>query len=97
MTTLKGNISSDYSIWTIAHAGQEIPPPDLNLPPISGNESLYNLTGQIQHKIDFVRNYVPENAQVILIGHSIGCKMILEVMKSTEVNKTSIHNGQIAF
>lgn len=49
-------------------------------PSLSGHEALYNLEGQIQHKIRFIQEFVPVDCQLTLVGHSIGCKMILEAL-----------------
>ena len=77
MVSLKDQIDENYSIWTIAHSGQEVPP-DSMLPKISENPKLFDLKAQIQYKIDFISNYIDKNEQeIFLIGHSIGCKMIL--------------------
>ena len=77
MVSLKNQIDENYSIWTIAHSGQEVPP-DSMLPKISENPKLFDLKAQIQYKIDFISNYIDKNEQeIFLIGHSIGCKMIL--------------------
>jgi hypothetical protein len=40
----------------------------------------YTLEGQIQHKVTFIRDHVPEDVTLILIGHSIGCYIILSIM-----------------
>lgn len=40
----------------------------------------YSLKGQIRNKLEFVHRYVPEDVRLILIGHSIGCYMILKML-----------------
>lgn len=49
--------------------------------PCSGNESLFDLQGQINHKIAFIDEFVDDDCDLILAGHSIGCKMAMEVMR----------------
>lgn len=39
------------------------------------------LQGQIQHKLAFIRQFVPPDVRIILIGHSIGCYMILHMLE----------------
>ncbi len=105
MTTLKSKIGPEYSIWTIGHPGQDIVgiPEHLELPKFNQtNQHLYTLNGQIQHKIDFLRERVPESAELTLIGHSIGCKMILEAMRAndnagSEEPKVNIKAGYLLF
>lgn len=41
----------------------------------------FGLNGQVEHKLAFIRTHVPEGTNLILVGHSIGCYIILEMMK----------------
>ena len=43
--------------------------------------SSFTLTDQIEHKLAFLAYYIPEHSKVILIGHSIGAYIALEMMK----------------
>ena len=47
----------------------------------------YNLEDQIQHKIALINQLVPRNTPITLIGHSIGCKISMEIFK-----RNSTHN-----
>uniref|UniRef100_UPI00398F44C8 lipid droplet-associated hydrolase isoform X2 n=1 Tax=Pristiophorus japonicus TaxID=55135 RepID=UPI00398F44C8 len=49
--------------------------PDIEL------QDVFGLNGQIEHKLTFLRKNVPKDIKLVLIGHSIGCHMILEIMK----------------
>uniref|UniRef100_A0A3P8WDC6 Lipid droplet-associated hydrolase n=1 Tax=Cynoglossus semilaevis TaxID=244447 RepID=A0A3P8WDC6_CYNSE len=42
---------------------------------------VFGLVGQIEHKLAFLKKHVPRETNLILIGHSIGCYIILEMMK----------------
>ncbi|KAM9156026.1 lipid droplet-associated hydrolase isoform 4-T4 [Pangshura tecta] len=44
-------------------------------------EDVFGLHGQIEHKLDFLRKNVPKDMKLVLIGHSIGCYITLEMMK----------------
>ncbi|GFQ78591.1 lipid droplet-associated hydrolase [Trichonephila clavata] len=68
-------------IWGISHAGHVSPPPGCTVPKLQDNENLYSLEGQIHHKMAFINTYVPRDRRVILIGHSIGCYIVLELLK----------------
>ena len=41
----------------------------------------YDLDGQIRHKLDFIRQYVPSHIKLYIVSHSIGCHMSLQVLK----------------
>ncbi|KAI1291741.1 Lipid droplet-associated hydrolase [Halotydeus destructor] len=40
------------------------------------------VTRQINHKLDLIHTYVPENVEIIFVSHSIGSYITLQVMKS---------------
>lgn len=44
-------------------------------------EDVFGLNGQIEHKLGFLSEHVPRDTHLVLIGHSIGCYIILEIMK----------------
>ncbi|XP_055491366.1 lipid droplet-associated hydrolase isoform X3 [Leucoraja erinacea] len=70
-----------YPIWAISHAGHCIPPEDMEMMEDTELADVFGLNGQIEHKLDFLRKKVPKDTKLVLIGHSIGCHMILEMMK----------------
>lgn len=71
-------------VWGISHAG--------HLQPEDGNQALYNMLsydvgtvgGQIRHKAAFINKYVPQKIKLFLVGHSIGCYMILKLLSLVE-------------
>lgn len=48
---------------------------------VAEKEDVFGLDGQIEHKLAFLRKHVPQETLLLLIGHSIGCYIILEMMK----------------
>ena len=52
----------------------------------SGHEDLYGLNGQINHKMAFLKEFLPDACKITLIGHSIGCQIILEIMKQLSLS-----------
>ena len=48
---------------------------------IIGNESLYGLDGQVHHKLEFLNATLTKDCKITFIGHSIGCQIIMELMK----------------
>lgn len=53
----------------------------MTIPPLEGNNDLYNLNGQVKHKLEFIRKYIPKNVKIHLVSHSIGAKISLEILK----------------
>lgn len=64
-------------VWGVSHAGHMELPKDL----ASKGGELYELEDQINHKIAFIEDHIPANTEMILIGHSIGCYIILEILR----------------
>ncbi|XP_055547534.1 lipid droplet-associated hydrolase [Wyeomyia smithii] len=81
-------------VWVIGHAGHdEAPESPYTKPvlPIKNNENLYDLNGQLQHKVEFIRKYVPKQVKIHLIGHSIGCYLALELLKIPDISERIQH------
>ncbi|EFA08623.1 lipid droplet-associated hydrolase [Tribolium castaneum] len=77
------NEKTGFPVWIVGHAGHELPKKNslFSVQPLQGNEGLFGLRGQVEHKLDFIKKYVPEDARLHLVGHSIGSYMILELLK----------------
>lgn len=86
------------SKYFAGHAGHDEPSSGdpRKVPPLEGNESKFGLDGQVQHKLDFIRQYVPNGVKIHLIGHSIGAWMVLELLKIPEI-KSQIHHAYLLF
>lgn len=41
---------------------------------------VFTLEGQIQHKLCFIDEQLPTDVEIVLIGHSIGAYIVLEMM-----------------
>lgn len=54
--------------------------PDQRSNILKGQEQLFNLEGQIQHKLDFINKHIDKDSKLHLIGHSIGSWLILEML-----------------
>ncbi|KAI4504481.1 hypothetical protein M0802_000031 [Mischocyttarus mexicanus] len=87
--SVNSKLPSETPVWVIGQAGHVQPPKDLEINMPSDNEwhKYYGLTGQIEHKIQFIRKYVPNDAKIYLIGHSIGCWFILNLLKDEDISK----------
>ncbi|XP_069105973.1 lipid droplet-associated hydrolase-like [Argopecten irradians] len=85
-------------VWGISHTGHVHDPAKPSSPAsqrqLSGSQSSdqhpdepFTLKGQILNKVEFINNHVPEDVRVILIGHSIGCYMILKMLEELSPNR----------
>lgn len=48
---------------------------------LNNDTKIYSLHDQIDHKLAFVYNFLPPESKLILIGHSVGAYIILEIMR----------------
>lgn len=83
-------------VWMLSHAGHEVGK-DVMIPPLSSNRDLYTLEGQVKHKIEFVKKYVPSHVNIHFVGHSIGTYMILEVMKKHHEITSQVKKAYLLF
>lgn len=76
MQTIYSQLKGSHAVWAVSHAGHC----QTNLK-VSG-PVLYDLSEQISHKVSFLKECIPEGSSVTLVGHSIGCKIILDSIKA---------------
>uniref|UniRef100_A0A803JPM0 Lipid droplet-associated hydrolase n=1 Tax=Xenopus tropicalis TaxID=8364 RepID=A0A803JPM0_XENTR len=82
MQSLYCSLDQRYPVWAISHAGHCSPPRGMDMTQeYDQMEDVFGLNGQIEHKLSFMKEHVPADIKLILIGHSIGCYIILEMMK----------------
>lgn len=84
MKTLHQKFDCRYPVWAVSHAGHCAPPETMDMiedVPVMPMEDVFGLNGQIEHKLAFLRENVSRGTQLVLIGHSIGSYIILEMMK----------------
>lgn len=48
------------------------------------SDRLYDLQEQINHKATILKKFVPSSCRLHIIGHSMGAKMALELLKMSE-------------
>ncbi|XP_057654011.1 lipid droplet-associated hydrolase isoform X2 [Diorhabda carinulata] len=80
------------SVWCVGHAGHNLSQPLKTVPNYKDNTDLYGLKGQVQNKVNFFAKYIPENAKIHLIGHSIGSYMVLELLENPSLSKRINHS-----
>lgn len=54
--------------------------PDMKSNILDKQQHLFNLQGQLAHKLDLLKNHIDQNSKLHLIGHSIGAWMIVELL-----------------
>lgn len=65
--------------------GFESPPYELEVPDIKTNPELYSVAGQTKQKSEFIEKYIPESKKIYLIGHSVGGKISVELLKDDKI------------
>ncbi|XP_034051236.1 lipid droplet-associated hydrolase [Thalassophryne amazonica] len=84
MQTLHQLIGYRHPVWAISHSGHCAPPDYMDMVEDTSaltDGDVFGLNTQIEHKLDFLRKHVPRETSLVLVGHSIGCYIILEMMK----------------
>ncbi|XP_048831194.1 lipid droplet-associated hydrolase isoform X3 [Brienomyrus brachyistius] len=84
MKTLWQSFQGLHPVWAVSHAGHCVPPDSMDMTedgPLLETHDVFGLRGQIEHKMAFLKRHVPRDTKLVLIGHSIGCYIILEMMK----------------
>ncbi|XP_075057479.1 lipid droplet-associated hydrolase isoform X2 [Mixophyes fleayi] len=84
MQSLYSGFNGQYPVWALSHAGHCSPPTGMDMTNDADDdqtEDVFGLNGQTDHKLSFLRENVPADMKLVLIGHSIGCYIILEMMK----------------
>ncbi|XP_061698775.1 lipid droplet-associated hydrolase isoform X2 [Syngnathoides biaculeatus] len=82
--TLYAMFGCHYPVWAVSHAGHCVPPASMDMiedATSAADLDTFGLNGQVQHKLAFLRKHVPKETNLILVGHSIGCYIILEIMR----------------
>lgn len=92
------NYARRIPVWSMAFGGlYDLPGERSELPDyFSEKEQRYDLDGQVEHKIEFVRRFVPAHVRVHLISHSIGCWISLQMLRDAQL-KAKIINCYFLF
>lgn len=76
-----------FPVWIISQAGHSLTPKDkkilrtLDDPNAQEIKDVYGLSGQVEHKVAFLRTHVPKEMKLVLVCHSIGAYIALQVLK----------------
>ncbi|XP_076807016.1 lipid droplet-associated hydrolase-like [Clavelina lepadiformis] len=86
--------TTDIPVWGVSHTGHTKTDKQFDHPDVLD----CGLECQIEHKIDFLKQEVFPNAdKVILIGHSIGCYIILQIMDKMKEYRSRFEKGVLLF
>ncbi|XP_015589159.1 lipid droplet-associated hydrolase [Cephus cinctus] len=85
--SLKTKLPTETPVWIVGHAGHVLPPKHLqiSIPDTSTGKHFYDLKGQLEHKAQFIKQYVPPDARIHLVGHSIGSWFTLNLLKDDTI------------
>lgn len=86
---LNTKLPPEMPIWIVGHAGHVQPPNNLAfaLPSHKSWDQYYGLRAQLEHKKEFIKKYVPEDAKLHIVGHSIGSWFALNLLRDEEIAK----------
>ncbi|XP_011502177.1 PREDICTED: UPF0554 protein C2orf43 homolog [Ceratosolen solmsi marchali] len=85
--SLKNCLFKKLPVYIIGHSGHTKPPPNMcnYYPDIRTETHLYDLKGNLEHKAEFIKKYLPPNTKIHLIGHSIGSWFVLNLLKDNDI------------
>ncbi|XP_013912563.1 PREDICTED: lipid droplet-associated hydrolase [Thamnophis sirtalis] len=80
------SLNQQYPVWAVSHGGHCKSPPEIKRKEETvshDTDDVFGLQGQVEHKLKFLRKYVPKDVKLVLIGHSIGSYIALKIMKQS--------------
>uniref|UniRef100_A0A8C8JJT4 Lipid droplet-associated hydrolase n=1 Tax=Oncorhynchus tshawytscha TaxID=74940 RepID=A0A8C8JJT4_ONCTS len=81
MQTLHQTLGWCSPVWAVTHAGHCVPPDTMDV--IDGTYSncwTVKLNGRMKHKLVFLSEHIPRDTYLVLMGHSVSCYIILEML-----------------
>ncbi|CAH0405227.1 unnamed protein product [Chilo suppressalis] len=88
--------STELPLCLIGQAGHEIIPNETHIE-LKGNEHLFDLQGQIEHKLYLINHFIDKRSKLHLVGHSIGAWLILECIQKHPSIKDRIVSINLLF
>lgn len=84
-STLYEQLNGKAVVWAVGHAGHDEPKnkTDMKVPKLKDNPHLYDLKGQINHKLCLIEHIPDQIEKIHVIGHSVGSRIILELLKES--------------
>ena len=87
LNSLATSTETEYRVYAMSYPGHDVSGLSSD---VKGAWDRLSLEEQIEHKIAFIRAHVPEGAKVILIGHSLGCYIIMQMLKRNSLANIEI-------
>ncbi|CAJ0917160.1 unnamed protein product, partial [Mesorhabditis belari] len=75
-----GEKKYNYLFYTVSHLNHVPMPHEIQHSGQHKHHDRFKLDEQVQHKLDFIREYLPRGQRVYLFGHSIGSYMMLKIL-----------------
>ncbi|CAJ0575594.1 unnamed protein product, partial [Mesorhabditis spiculigera] len=75
-----GDKKFNYLFYTVSHLNHVPMPNEVRTSGTHKHHDRFLLDEQVQHKLDFIREYLPKGQRVYIFGHSIGSYMMLRVL-----------------
>ncbi|XP_068626554.1 lipid droplet-associated hydrolase isoform X2 [Battus philenor] len=82
--------NSGLPVCVVGHAGHDKVPDAQSI--LEGQEHIFNLKGQLKHKLDLLENYIDGDSKLHFIGHSIGSWFTIELL----VNNDHLYNRTLS-
>uniref|UniRef100_A0A8C7UCW0 Lipid droplet-associated hydrolase n=1 Tax=Oncorhynchus mykiss TaxID=8022 RepID=A0A8C7UCW0_ONCMY len=96
MQTLHQTLGWCYPVWAVTHAGHCVPPDTMdvidgiyrNYQDVFGILPNFDFPLDGLHKLVFLSEHIPRDTCLVLMGHSVGCYIILEMLTLVQVVKS---------
>ncbi|KAJ8664255.1 hypothetical protein QAD02_005917 [Eretmocerus hayati] len=85
---IQSKLPTEVPIWIVGHTGHTKPPdnvPNMFVDTKTGRH-LYDMRGNLDHKAEFIKKYVPPDARIHIIAHSIGSWFALNLLRDKEIS-----------
>ncbi|XP_022697625.1 lipid droplet-associated hydrolase-like isoform X2 [Varroa jacobsoni] len=68
----------NIEVWGVSHAGHVVLPKHMQKP-YKSIKRWFSTEGEVEHKMRFLEKFIPKETPLVLIGHSIGSYMALQI------------------
>ncbi|CAI2356272.1 unnamed protein product [Caenorhabditis sp. 36 PRJEB53466] len=75
-----GHRRVQFLFYTLSHLNHVLLPADLRCSESHTVNERFSLGDQVQHKLDFVKEYLPRGNRVYMFGHGAGAYMLLSIL-----------------
>uniref|UniRef100_A0AAZ3SH39 Lipid droplet-associated hydrolase n=1 Tax=Oncorhynchus tshawytscha TaxID=74940 RepID=A0AAZ3SH39_ONCTS len=79
MQTLHQTLGWCSPVWAVTHAGHCVPPDTMDVIDAQRPHA-QTLNGRMKHKLVFLSEHIPRDTYLVLMGHSVSCYIILEML-----------------